>query len=166
MNTQQIKELENLIDKEIDGYKNIEKLYTDKKEILIKGKATELYDVDAQIVNTYKTISDLSEARKNVTRALDIPTFSITDAINKIKNTDEKTAQKLAQKKAEVNELAKRIYKLEKINIELTKHGLLLTGKTIEAMLKGVTGVNDEYNAKGRNITDDRLKMSSIVEEA
>lgn len=166
MITKQIKELENLIDKEIDGYKNIEKLYTDKKEILIKGKATDLYDVDAKIINTYKTISDLSEARKTVTKSLDIPTFSITDIINKIKNTDEQTAKKLEQKKAEVNELAKRIYKLEKINIELTKHGLLLTGKTIEAMLKGVTTVNNEYNAKGQNITDDRLKMSSIVEEA
>ena len=166
MITKQIKELENLIDKEIDGYKNIEKLYTDKKEILIKGKATDLYDVDAKIINTYKTISDLSEARKNVTKSLDIPTFSITDIINKIKNTDEQTAKKLEQKKAEVNELAKRIYKLEKINIELTKHGLVLTGKTIEAMLKGVTTVNNEYNAKGQNITDDRLKMSSIVEEA
>ena len=166
MITKQIKELENLIDKEIDGYKNIEKLYTDKKEILIKGKATDLYDVDAKIINTYKTINDLSEARKTVTKSLDIPTFSITDIINKIKNTDEQTAKKLEQKKAEVNELAKRIYKLEKINIELTKHGLLLTGKTIEAMLKGVTTVNNEYNAKGQNITDDRLKMSSIVEEA
>ena len=166
MITEQIKELENLIDKEIDGYKNIEKLYTDKKEILIKGKATDLYDVDAKIINTYKTINDLSEARKTVTKSLDIPTFSITDIINKIKNTDEQTAKKFEQKKAEVNELAKRIYKLEKINIELTKHGLVLTGKTIEAMLKGVTTVNNEYNAKGQNITDDRLKMSSIVEEA
>ncbi len=166
MITKQIKELENLIDKEIDGYKNIEKLYTDKKEILIKGKATDLYDVDAKIINTYKTINDLSEARKTVTKSLDIPTFSITDIINKIKNTDAQAAKKLEQKKAEVNELAKRIYKLEKINIELTKHGLLLTGKTIEAMLKGVATVNNEYNAKGQNITDDRLKMSSIVEEA
>lgn len=166
MITKQIKELENLIDKEIDGYKNIEKLYTDKKEILIKGKATDLYDVDAKIINTYKTINDLSEARKTVTKSLDIPTFSITDIINKIKNTDAQAAKKFEQKKAEVNELAKRIYKLEKINIELTKHGLLLTGKTIEAMLKGVATVNNEYNAKGQNITDDRLKMSSIVEEA
>ena len=166
MITQQIKELENLIDKEIDGYKNIEKLYTDKKEILIKGKATDLYDVDAKIINTYKKISDLSDARKTVTKALDIPTFSITDVINKIKNTDQETAKKLEEKKAEVNELAKRIYKLEKINIELTKHGLLVTGKTIEVMLKGVATVNNEYNAKGQNIKDDRLKMSSIVEEA
>ena len=46
---EQIQTLENLIDKEIDGYKNIEKLYTDKREILISGKSTNLYDVDAKI---------------------------------------------------------------------------------------------------------------------
>ena len=98
MNTQQIHELENLIDKEIDGYKNIEKLYTDKKEILIKGKATDLYDLDAKIINTYKTINDLSEARKSVTKALDIPTFSITDIINKIKNFSKKKIYKTSIK--------------------------------------------------------------------
>ena len=85
MINEQIKELETLIDKEIDGYKNIEKLYTDKKEILIQGKATDLYDIDSKIVNTYKEINDLSESRKNVTKTLDIPTFSMTDIINKIR---------------------------------------------------------------------------------
>lgn len=163
---EKIQELENLIDKEIDGYKNIEKLYTDKKEILVHGKGTDLYDLDAKIVDTYKKISDLSEARKSVTKSMDIPTFSITDIINKIKNTDEQAAKKFEAQKALVNELAQRIFKLEKINLELTKHGIYLTNKTIEAMLKGASAVNKEYNQKGRNISNEQLKMSSIVEEA
>ena len=102
----------------------------------------------------------------NTTKTLDIPTFSMTDIINKIRTTDENAAKKFAQKKEEVNELAKRIYKLEKINLELTKHGIYLTNKTIESMLKGANSVNKEYNNKGQNITNDQLKMSSIVEEA
>lgn len=163
---EQIQELENLIDKEIDGYKNIEKLYIDKKEILIHGKGTDLYDVDAQIIDTYKKINDLSETRKSVTKSLDIPTFSMTDIINKIKTTDETAAQKFETKKNTVNELAQRIFKLEKINMELTKHGIYLTNKTIEAMLKGANRVNKEYNQKGQNISNEQLKMSSIVEEA
>ena len=166
MTKEKIQELENLIDKEIDGYKNIEKLYTDKKEILIHGKGTDLYDLDAKIIDTYKQISDLSEARKNVTKSMDIPTFSITDIINKIKNTDEQAAKKFEAQKAQVNELAQRIFKLEKINLELTKHGIYLTNKTIEAMLKGANAVNKEYNQKGQNISNEQLKMSSIVEEA
>ena len=62
---EQIQQLETIIDKEIDGYKNIEKLYADKKELLVHGKASELFDVDAKIQNLYKNISNLSDARKN-----------------------------------------------------------------------------------------------------
>lgn len=166
MITKQIKELENIIDKEIDGYKKIEKLYIDKKEILVHGKGTDLYDVDTKIVNTYKKINDLSEARKSVTKSMDIPTFSMTDIINKIRKTDEQTAQVFEEKKAVVNELAQKIFQLERTNIELTKHGIYLTNKTIEAMLKGVSSVNKEYNQKGQSLANERLEMSSIIEEA
>lgn len=166
MITEKIQELENIINKEIDGYKKIEKLYVDKKEVLIRGKGTDLFDIDAQITNTYKNINSLAEARKTVTKTMDIPTFSMTDIINKIKQQDEEAAKKFEAKKAEVNELAHRIFELEKVNIDLTKHGIYLTGKTIEAMLKGVNSVNKEYNQRGQNIAKEQLEMSSIVEEA
>lgn len=163
---EQIKTLENIIDKEIDGYKNIEKLYIDKKEILIHGKGTDLYEVDTKIVDTYKSINNLSETRKNITKALEVPTFSMTDLINKIKEQDAQAAQKFEKKKETVKELAHKIFELERINTELVKHGIYLTNKTIEAMLKGVSTVTKEYNQKGQNISNEQLEMSSIIEEA
>lgn len=161
-----ITQLENIIDKEIDGYKNIEKLYADKKEILVHGKGTDLYEVDTKIVDTYKNINNLSEIRKNITKTMEIPTFSMTDIINKVRQQDEVAAKRLEQKKTAVNELAHKIFELERVNLELTKHGLYLTSKTIEAMLKGVSKVTKEYNQKGQNISKEQLEMSSIVEEA
>lgn len=163
---EQIKTLENIIDKEIDGYKNIEKLYIDKKEILIHGKGTDLYEVDTKIVDTYKSINNLSETRKNITKALEVPTFSMTDLINKIKEQDAFAAEKFEKKKETVKELAHKIFELERINTELVKHGIYLTNKTIEAMLKGVSTVTKEYNQKGQNISNEQLEMSSIIEEA
>lgn len=163
---EQIKTLENIIDKEIDGYKNIEKLYIDKKEILIHGKGTDLYEVDTKIVDTYKSINNLSETRKNITKALDVPTFSMTDLINKIKEQDAQAAEKFEKKKETVKELAHKIFELERINTELVKHGIYLTNKTIEAMLKGVSTITKEYNQKGQNISNEQLEMSSIIEEA
>lgn len=163
---EQIKTLENIIDKEIDGYKNIEKLYIDKKEILIHGKGTDLYEVDTKIVDTYKSINNLSETRKNITKALEVPTFSMTDLINKIKEQDAIAAEKFEKKKETVKELAHKIFELERINTELVKHGIYLTNKTIEAMLKGVSTVTKEYNQKGQNISNEQLEMSSIIEEA
>ena len=46
-----ITKLENIVDKEIDGYKHIEKLYVDKKEILMRGKGTDLYDIDSKRIS-------------------------------------------------------------------------------------------------------------------
>ena len=67
---EQIKTLENIVDKEIDGYKKIEKLYTDKKEILIHAKSTELFSVDEEIKNVYKNINGCCEERKRISKSL------------------------------------------------------------------------------------------------
>lgn len=163
---EQIRTLENLIDREIDGYKNIEKLYIDKKEILIHGKGTDLYDVDSKIVNTYKNLNDLSEKRKNITKDLNIPTFSMTDLINNIREQDLQTAEKLEQKRLAVKELAQNIFQLERTNLELVKHGIHMTNKSIEIILSGASPITKEYNQKGQNISKEQLEMSSIIEEA
>lgn len=163
---EQIKTLENLIDREIDGYRNIEKLYVDKKEILIHGKGTDLYDVDSKIVNTYKNLNDLSDKRKTITKSLNIPTFSMTDLINNIREQDIQTAENLEQKRVEVKELAQKIFQLEKVNIELVKHGIHMTNKSIEIILNGASAITKEYNQKGQNISKEQLEMSSIIEEA
>lgn len=165
MISEKIKELETIIDKEIDGYKNIEKLYADKKEILIHGKGSDLYEVDAQIMDTYKSINNTCEARKTLTKSLNIPTFSLTDIINKVRNNDEETAQKLEAKKAEVNALAHKIYELERTNMELIKHGMHITNKTLEIIIRGLKPITNEYNQRGQNITKEQLEMSSIIEE-
>ena len=162
---EQIQTLENLIDKEIDGYKNIEKLYTDKREILISGKSTNLYDVDAKISDSYKMLHNAFETRQKLTKAMDIPTSSMTDIINKIKEQDKAAAEKLESKKQEVNELAQRLCKLENTNMELLKHGMHVTNKTLEIIIRGLKPITNEYNQRGQNITKDQLEMSSIVEE-
>ena len=166
MKQEQIKLLENIIDKEIDGYKDIAKLYADKKEILIHAKATELFNVDEEIKNVYKRINNLSNERKKITVAMQMPTFSLTDIINRIKEEDKETAQKFEQKREQVQTLAKNIFELEKVNLELIKHGTHVTNKTLEIIIKGLKPITNEYNQNGKNITKEKLEMSSIIEEA
>ncbi len=166
MKQEQIKLLENIIDKEIDGYKDIAKLYADKKEILIHAKATELFNVDEEIKNVYKRINNLSNERKKITVAMQMPTFSLTDIINRIKEEDKETAQKFEQKREQVQTLAKNIFELEKVNLELIKHGMHVTNKTLEIIIKGLKPITNEYNQNGKNITKEKLEMSSIIEEA
>ena len=105
------------------------------------------------------------ETRQKLTKAMDIPTSSMTDIINKIKEQDKAAAEKLESKKQEVNELAQRLYKLENTNMELLKHGMHVTNKTLEIIIRGLKPITNEYNQRGQNITKDQLEMSSIVEE-
>ena len=163
---EQIKTLENIIDKEIDGYKDIEKLYMDKKEILIHGKSEELMNVDEKIMNAYKGLNNSLEARRVVMKSMEMPTFSMTDLINKIKSAEEEAAKNFESKKAEANKLAQRIFELDRVNLELIKHGMHVTNKTLEIIIRGLKPITNEYNHKGQNITKEQLEMSSIIEEA
>ena len=163
---EQIKTLENIIDKEIDGYKDIEKLYMDKKEILIHGKSEELMNVDEKIMNAYKGLNNSLEARRVVMKSMEMPTFSMTDLINKIKSADEEAAKNFEAKKTEENKLAQRIFELDRVNLELIKHGMHVTNKTLEIIIRGLKPITNEYNQKGQNITKKQLEMSSIIEEA
>lgn len=163
---EQIKTLENIIDKEIDGYKDIEKLYMDKKEILIHGKSEELMTVDEKIMNAYKGLNNSLEARRVVMKSMEMPTFSMTDLINKIKSADAEAAKNFEAKKTEANKLAQRIFELDRVNLELIKHGMHVTNKTLEIIIRGLKPITNEYNQKGQNITKEQLEMSSIIEEA
>ena len=62
--------------------------------------------------------------------------------------------------------MAKKIFELEKVNAELLKHGMHVTNKTLEIIIKGIKPVTQEYNHNGKNIAKEQFEMSSIVEEA
>ena len=97
---------------------------------------------------------------------MNLPSFSLTDIINKVKESDTQKAQQFEEKKATVNELAQKIYQLERTNVELLKHGMHITNKTLEIIIKGLKPITNEYNQKGQNIAKEHLEMSSIIEEA
>lgn len=162
----EILELENLIDNEIEQYKVIEKLYIDKKEILMKADCDGLLKVDSKILDVVQNINKIAQKRKDISEKMDIMTPSLSEIIGYLKNKDENAAKRFDEKKTTVNDLAKSIDSLEKINIGLTQHGIQFTNKTLEAILRGAAVSTKEYNEHGKNISNENLEISSIVEEA
>ena len=161
-----IQELEKYIDEEIYSYKEMEKLYTDKKEILIHGKSDDLLNIDALILNTLKSVNNTVTKRVGLLSKLNISKPNMSEIINFLKQNEPSAVERFEQKKKDINELSKRITKLEKLNLELTKHGINMTNKTLEAILRSVTISTNEYDKRGKNIAGEHLEMSSIVEEA
>lgn len=162
----ELTQLENLIDEEIEQYRTIEKLYVDKKEILMKADSENLLKVDSKILDVVQNINNIADKRKEVSEKMGILTPSISEIIGYLKAKDAQAAIRFEEKKNIVKELSQRITDLERANLELTQHGLLFTNKTLEAILKGAGMATQEYNDQGRNISNENLEMSSIVEEA
>ena len=161
-----IVELEKYIDEEISGYETMEKLYTDKREILIHGKSDELLNVDALILNTLKSVNNTVTKRVGVLSKLNIKKPNMSEIIKFLRQNEPSAVERFEEKKKQINELSKKISKLEKLNLELTKHGINMTNKTLETILKSVSISTNEYDKRGKNIAGENLEMSSIVEEA
>ena len=161
-----IVELEKYIDEEISGYETMEKLYTDKREILIHGKSDELLNIDALILKTLKSVNNTVTKRVGVLSKLNIKKPNMSEIIKFLRQNEPSAVERFEEKKKQINELSKKISKLEKLNLELTKHGINMTNKTLEAILKSVTISTNEYDKRGKNIAGENLEMSSIVEEA
>ena len=161
----EILELENLIDSEIEQYKKIEELYIEKKEILMHAKCEELLKIDAKILDVIQSIGNISAKRKEISEKLGIMTPSLSEIIGFLRIKEPESVKRFEEKQKTVRELSKRISNLEKTNLELTKHGLQFTNKTLEAILKGASPSNQEYNAHGQSVQSEFPGMSSIVED-
>ena len=61
-------------------------------------------------------------------------------------------------------DLNKKIANQEKTNIELLKHGMGTTNKLIKIIVDGVMK-SSQYNNYGKNVKDESIGISSIVEE-
>ena len=83
-----IQELEKYIDEEIYSYKEMEKLYTDKKEILIHGKSDDLLNIDALILNTLKRVNNTVTKRVGLLSKLNISKPSMSEIINFLKQNE------------------------------------------------------------------------------
>lgn len=158
--------LEKLVDEEIERYKEIEKLYTDKKEILISGKSSDLLNIDSQILNTFRNINNIALKRISSLEKLEIQNPSMSAIIDFVKDKDISIAKRFEEKKNHLGNISENIKKLEKVNLDLTKHGINFTNKTLEIILKGAAVSTTEYNQRGQNISGENLEMSSIIEEA
>ena len=92
----EILELENLIDSEIEQYKTIEKLYVEKKEILLHAKSDELLKIDAKILDVVQNISNISAKRKEVSEKLGIMTPSLSEIIGLLRTKDPESVPRLS----------------------------------------------------------------------
>lgn len=156
-----------IIDEEIQAYEALGDLYKIKQSILVQGKSDALWDIDAQIIERANSIRDLNKKRREVAKYLGNEDFTLSEIIEKAKDSNDILADSLQSQKTKLNILANTLTLQENTNMTLVKHGLTMVGKTLDIIV-GVLSPQSkgQYDKKGQNIATDKSLISSVVEEA
>lgn len=160
-------QFKDIIDEEIEAYEDLGELYKIKHSILVQGKSDMLIDVDAQIVSKANSIRELNSKRKDIAKYLGDENLTLSQIIEKAKESNDSIAEKLESQKTKLGLLAKSLTLQENTNLTLIKHGLTMVGKTLEIIVDAfVPQATKQYDRTGHDVNSYETLVSSIVEEA
>ncbi len=155
-----------VVDEEIQAYEALGELYKIKQSILVQGKNDALWDIDAQIIDKAEIIKEVTQKRKEVAKYLGNEDITLSEVIEKAKNSNNDLADKIISQQSKLKIISKSLALQEKTIITLVKHGLIMVGKTLDIIAGVVLPHSKQYNKKGQNTEMDKSLLSSVVEEA
>jgi len=161
-----LEQFKETVDKEIKEYEAMDELYKIKQAVLVQGKSDALWDVDAKIVERMNKLKKIARQRKDVARYLGDENLTMSEAIDKAKAANNNIVEKLQSQKTKLNLLSKVISLHEQTNMELIKHGLIMAEKSIQIIFGVVMPAPNQYDKQGKNVGNEKLQISSVVEDA
>lgn len=162
---EKLNEINDIIQKQIDVYKNIKDLYNDKRNILIAGDLTLLEKVDNEIRTRANKINNYESKRKSLCIDLGLNEKSGLSEVINYATKNNYDAQNFINMQKIINNLVGEIKELDKINRAL----LVKTSEIIDSTIKIITNnafINTcEYNNTGKKVENSGIELSSIIEE-
>ena len=131
-----------VIDEEIQAYESMGELYNIKQSLLVQGKSDALWDIDAKITQSADEIKALSKKRKEVAGYLGNENLTISEAIERAKESGDALTETLQTQKTKLRILARSLTLQEDTNMTLIKHGLKMVGKTIDIIVEAIMPVS------------------------
>lgn len=168
MEIQELKtQLENLItilDKEIKEYTNLKDLFAQKREILKKAKSDDLGVLDNKILAQHEKITKLNKSREEIAVNLLGKNANMSEFIEFAQNNAPEYTEGLTERKVKICNIIPEIVLLNQQNVELLKHGIIITNKMLETIVDAFAPQGSYYNGAGKTDTHD-MDMWTISEE-
>ena len=154
-----------IIDKELEAYSQLKELFEEKKEILKKAKSGDLGIVDNKILALNDTIVKLNKARQNASMELLGKDGSMSDFISfaEVNQPDQKEA--LLLRKVKICNNLDQLVILNNQNVELIKHGIIITDKMLETIINAFAPQGSNYNGAGKTTDTHDLNMWTVNEQ-
>ena len=165
MYKEQFKKLISILDKEIEAYSVLKDLFEEKRDLLKKAKSDDLGVVDNKILAQNESIVKLNNMRKNLSMELLGKDGSMSDFIEfaELNQPDQKEA--LLLRKVKICNNLDQLVLLNNQNVELIKHGIIITDKMLETIVNAFAPQGSIYNGAGKTTDTHDLDMWTINEE-
>lgn len=161
------RDISNMIEDAISAYEELLELYKEKKQALMTRNTDKLSVVDNNIISQVEIINKINNIRDNYCRNNDVAVpIKITELLEMTAQENPDFHEVYEQQKVKIREVADEIALLSKTNVELLKHGLIMSDKMLDIIVSAAVPQTTNYNKQGKNIETSELSISSIVEDA
>lgn len=165
MYEEQFKNLIKNLDKIIETYDKLLILFNEKREVLKKAKSDELGTIDNQILAINDTIVKLNDKQKNLSMELLGKEGSMSDFIELSRAQSPSFEEPLMLRKVKICNNLEQLVTLNNQNVELMKHGIVITNKMLETIVDAFAPQGSIYNEAGKTTDSQNLDMWTINEE-
>ncbi len=156
--------LTEILDKEISAYSKLKELFELKRETLKKSKPDDLGVLDNQILALNNKIVKLNNSRKDIAEKLISREANMSQFIELASKEAPEFVNTLSEKKVKICNIIEELTLLNNQNVELLKHGMIISNKMLETIINAFAPQGSLYNGAGKTDTHD-INMWTINEE-
>lgn len=153
-----------ILDKEIKAYSRLKELFIEKKEALKQSKPDDLGVLDNQILALNNKIIKLNNSRKDIAEELIDREANMSQFIELAEREAPEYIEALEERKVKICNIIPELTLLNNQNVELLKHGIIISNKMLETIINAFAPQGCFYNGAGKTDTHD-INMWTINEE-
>ena len=165
MYKEQLRKLITAIDKEIEAYSKLRELFEEMRELLKKAKSDDLGVVDNKILATNDSIVKLNNSRKSLSMEIIGKDGTMSDFIGFASTNQPEFKEALEERKVKICNISDELVLLNNQNVELIKHGIVITDKMLETVVNAFAPQGSIYNGAGKTTDTHDLDMWTINEQ-
>ncbi len=164
MENENFQKLIQILDKEIRAYTNLMELFSEKREILKKAKPDDLGVLDNKIIALNNVITKLNKSRQELAVEMLGKDANMSEFIEFAEQNALDFVEPLKDRKVKICNIIPQIMLLNQQNVELLKHGIIISNKMLETIIDAFAPQGSYYNGAGKTDTHD-MDMWTVNEE-
>jgi len=160
----EINALEEVLNKEIEAYSNLEKYLSDKKTVIVQRDVEKLKHIDMEIQSWSDKIQTLDVKLKRISSDFEGENLTLNQIIERIEKENKRT--ELPVLKNKLNNIVDKTRRQNKINLELLEHTIKIIDKSVNIIANALVPEVSSYNKRGRKTEHNAETVSSVIHEA